>query len=81
MLSLTPVRMSYCRLSLNVLLMKVSLFQDFVLVDRRTKILPWRDSGPSVVKDPGFSSSDTPKSKYEKLETRISECCVYLDFW
>lgn len=26
-----------------------------------------------VVKDQGFSSSDTPKSKYEKLENRISE--------
>ena len=39
-----------------------------------------RDPGFSIVKDPTFSSNDTPKSKYEKLENRISEPSSHLKF-
>ncbi|KAF9787339.1 hypothetical protein BJ322DRAFT_718166 [Thelephora terrestris] len=34
---------------------------------------PFPDCTFDEVKDPGFSSNDTPKSKYEKLENRINE--------
>lgn len=45
-----------------------------------SEILLWCCPGFPLVKDPGFSSNDTPKSKYEKLENRISKSYPILFF-